>query len=258
MPELLPILVVGFVIGMQHAADPDHLVAVSTIVSRERSTRGAALIGAAWGVGHSLTILAVGVAVLLLGWSIPPRLGLSMEFTVALMLIGLGLVTIRSAHREAAAPHEHQHRHPGGVHTHPHSHAAAAHAHAHDPAAVRWLDRRLADVRAYQLLRPLMVGIVHGLAGSAAVALLVLATLGNTQSGVLYLLVFGLGTIAGMMLVTAGLSLPFRFTGGSARGLGRLRIAAGALSLAFGCYLAWRVGYTEGLFVPGATPPQPT
>lgn len=250
MTELLPILGIGFAIGMQHATDPDHVVAVSTIVSRERSTRSAALVGAAWGVGHSLTILAVGAAVVLLGWAIPPRLGLAMEFAVALMLVWLGVATIRSARLTPGATHEHEHRHDGQAHSHPHTHAGQDHAHAHDPAAVRWLDRKLVGVHLYQLVRPLLVGIVHGLAGSAAVALLVLATLGNRRSGLLYLLVFGLGTIAGMMLVTAGISLPFRLTGRSTTWLQRLRIAAGVLSIAFGCYLGWRVGYVEGLFRP--------
>ncbi len=250
MTELLPILGIGFAIGMQHATDPDHVVAVGTIVSRERSTPGAALVGAAWGVGHSLTILVVGAAVVLLGWVIPPRLGLSMEFAVALMLTWLGAMAIRGTRLDAAAMHLHQHQHGAGVHAHPHSHLDGVHAHTHDPAAVRWLDRSLAGVNLYQLVRPLLVGIVHGLAGSAAVALLVLATLGNTQSGLLYLMVFGLGTIAGMMLVTAGISLPFRFTGESTIWLHRLRIAAGVLSIAFGCYLAWRVAYVEGLFFP--------
>lgn len=249
MTELFPILAVGFAIGMQHATDPDHVVAVSTIVSRERNTLGAALIGAAWGVGHSLTILAVGTAVVLLGWAIPPRLGLSMEFVVALMLVWLGAVTIRGA--SAGTVHEHPHQHGGQRHAHVHDHAAGPHAHTHDPAAMRWLDRRLAGLHLYQLVRPLLVGIVHGLAGSAAVALLVLATLGNRQAGVLYLLVLGLGTIAGMMLVTAGISLPFRITGNSTAWLRRLRLAAGVLSIGFGCYLGWRVGFVEGLLAGG-------
>jgi len=247
--ELLPILGIGFALGMQHATDPDHVVAVSTIVSQERSTRGAALIGAAWGVGHSLTILVVGSAVFLLGWAVPPRLGLSMEFAVALMLLWLGATTLASA-RQRTKVHEHAHLHGRQPHTHPHAHVDAVHAHAHDPGAVRWLDRRLAGVQLYQLVRPLLVGIVHGLAGSAAVALLMLATLGSSRSGLLYLVVFGLGTIAGMTLVTAGISLPFRLTGGSNEWLRRLRVAAGLLSLVFGCYLAWRVGYVEGLFLP--------
>jgi high-affinity nickel-transport protein len=247
--ELLPILGIGFALGMQHATDPDHVVAVSTIVSEERSTWGAALIGAAWGVGHSLTILAVGSAVFLLGWAIPPRLGLSMEFAVALMLLWLGAMTLASA-RQRTQLHEHAHLHGRQPHTHPHAHVDGPHAHAHEPGTVRWLDRRLAGVRLYQLVRPLLVGIVHGLAGSAAVALLMVATLGSSRAGLLYLVVFGVGTIAGMTLVTAGISVPFRLTGGSAEWLRRLRVAAGLLSLVFGCYLAWRVGYVEGLFLP--------
>ncbi|MCU0620525.1 MAG: hypothetical protein MUC69_03355 [Gemmatimonadales bacterium] len=253
MTDLLPILGIGVALGMQHATDPDHVVAVSTIVAQERSTRGAALIGAAWGVGHGLTIMAVGTAIFLLGWVVPPRFGLAMEFAVALMLLGLGVATLRDV-RRAARTHEHQHLHAGRPHTHPHAHTDAPHAHPHEPGPVRWMDRRLAGVRLYQLARPLLVGIVHGLAGSAAVALLVLATLGSSRAGLLYLVLFGLGTIAGMTLVTAAISVPFRLTGGSHRWLGRLRAAAGLLSLVFGCYLAWRVGFVEGLFRPAVPP----
>lgn len=253
MTELLPILGIGFALGMQHATDPDHVVAISTIVSQERSTRSAALIGAAWGVGHGLTILAVGAGIFLLGWVVPPRLGLVMEFGVAVMLLWLGATTLRSARLDATV-HEHAHLHAGRPHTHPHAHLDTPHAHPHEPGAVRWMDRRLAGVRLYQLVRPLLVGVMHGLAGSAAVALLVLATLGSSRAGLLYLVVFGVGTIAGMTLVTGAISVPFRLTGGSHHWLRRLRVAAGLLSLVFGCWLAWRVGFVEGLFRPTGTP----
>ena len=253
MTAILPVLWLGFLLGMRHATDPDHVIAVSTIVSQHRSTRGAALIGAVWGLGHSLTIFAIGSGMILLGWVMPTRVGLSLEFGVALMLIGLGLATIRANWREAVAEHAHAHQHGAASHAHPHRHDSSAHRHTHDPAVVNWLDRRLAGIHLYQLSRPLLIGIVHGLAGSAAVALLVLATISDAQAGLLYLAVFGLGTVAGMMVVTAGISLPFALgVGDGAPWQRRLRLGTGLLSLAFGCFLAWRIGVTEGLFVSSA------
>lgn len=243
MTELLPVLSLGFLLGMRHAADPDHVIAVSTIVSQHRSTRGAALIGAVWGLGHSLTVLVIGGGIVLLGWTMPPTLELSLEFVVALMLMGLGLATLRAAWLAPPGAHVHPHQHGEARHTHAHRHDAANHAHSHEPAVVNWLDRRLAGVHFYQLLRPLLVGIVHGLAGSAAVALLVLATIPEPRLGVLYLLIFGIGTVAGMMIATAGISLPFALgPDRGARWQRGLRLGTGVLSLAFGCFLAWRVG----------------
>lgn len=249
MAALLPVLWLGFLLGMRHATDPDHVIAVSTIVSQHRSTRGAALIGAVWGLGHSLTVLVIGSGILFLGWVIPARVGLSLEFVVGLMLIGLGIATVR-ANWTAESGHSHEHRHGAAVHAHPHRHDAPGHEHQHEPRVVHWMDRRLAGVHVYQLSRPLLVGITHGLAGSLAVVLVVLATLGDAQSGVLYLAAFGLGTMAGMMVVTAGISLPFRLGASRTAPWQRhLRLATGVLSLAFGCFLAWRIGVTEGLLI---------
>jgi high-affinity nickel-transport protein len=234
---------------MRHATDPDHVIAVSTIVSEHRSARDAALVGAVWGLGHGVTILALGSGVILLGWVIPVRLGLAVEFAAGIMLIWLGLSTLWRVLDHPHHVHAHEHQHGEVVHSHPHSAAVSGHDHAHDPVAVTWLDRRLAGIRVYQLLRPLMVGLVHGVAGSAAVVLLALTTLGGQRAGMLYLLLFAVGTIVGMTAVAVGMSLPFtigeRRSGGWTRGL---RLVAGALSVAFGGFLAWRVGVTEGLF----------
>jgi sulfite exporter TauE/SafE len=219
--QLLAILSLGFFLGMRHATDPDHVIAVTTIITRQRSVGGAAAIGAVWGVGHTLTILAVGTGIIIFGWVIPPRLGLSMEWIVGVMLVLLGFLNLRDI-----AP----------SHSHPH-------AHAPDATSLGWLDRRFGALGAYRYLRPLIVGIVHGLAGSAAVALLVLTTIHEPKLAVLYLLIFGLGTIVGMMVMTMMISLPF------ARISPRvLRVASGAISLAFGLFIAYRIGIVDGLF----------
>ena len=254
----------GFFLGMRHATDPDHVIAVTTIVSRQRTTAGAALIGALWGVGHTLTILVVGAGIILLGWVIPPRVGLSLELSVGVMLIVLGLMNLtgvlqritESVTPPAGAPgtvHAHPHAHDDYVHTHVHGHEPEAHPHAPDQTPLARLDRRLGGLGLYQAARPLVVGVVHGLAGSAAVALLVLTTIGNTAWSILYLLVFGVGTIAGMMLITAGIAWPFTYAGARfARLPHRLRVASGVISLVVGLALTYQVGVVDGLF--GAQP----
>jgi high-affinity nickel-transport protein len=249
-------MVLGFFLGMRHATDPDHVIAVTTIVARERTRFGATAIGAAWGLGHTLTILLVGGGMILFGWVIPPRIGLSMEFSVGVMLIILGLMNLSGVMRRIgeskAVPkpgHAHAHSHGDYVHTHAHTHTPETHPHKPERTPLSWLDRHFGNLSAYQLARPLVVGIVHGLAGSAAVALLVLTTIRNPAWAIWYLLVFGFGTIAGMMVMTSVIAVPFARAGHhSARLSGQLRIASGVLSLAFGLFVAYRIGLVEGLF----------
>ncbi len=219
MTTFFAVTLLGFLLGMRHATDPDHVIAVTTIVARQGSMRHAAWIGALWGVGHTLTILLVGSGIILFNLVIPPRLGLTMELCVGLMLILLGILNLTGVTRwlterwtptAKAAPDGHSHPHVHGdyyVHKHFHGHAPGAHGHAPDATAQGRLDRALGRLGLYQALRPLVVGVVHGLAGSAAVALLVLATIHNSAWAVAYLLVFGVGTIAGMMIITAALAL---------------------------------------------------
>ena len=258
MTSALALMVLGFILGMRHATDPDHVIAVTTIVARERTPSGATAIGAAWGLGHTLTILVVGGGIILFGWVIPPRIGLSMEFSVGLMLVVLGLLNltgvmgrIGASRQMRGAEHQHTHSHSHGdyVHTHAHAHEPEAHPHEPERTPLSWLDRRLGELHSYQLVRPLVVGVVHGLAGSAAVALLVLTTIRSPAWALWYLLVFGLGTIVGMMLMTAVIVLPFtRNIHRVARLSGGLRIASGVISLGFGLFVAYRVGYVNGLF----------
>lgn len=223
---LLAVLALGFFLGMRHATDSDHVLAVSTIVSRERSPRAALWIGALWGFGHSATIITVGGAIVLFGWVIPPRLGLSMEMSVAIMLVVLGIINLTGALSDIErAAHAHRGPEPGAV---------PARAHVHPRGS----------------LRPLVIGVVHGLAGSAAVALLVLATIEQASTALLYLAIFGLGTVAGMMLLTLLMSLPIsaltqRFPN-SERLLARV---AGVMSIAFGLFLAYEIGIGNGLVV---------
>jgi high-affinity nickel-transport protein len=260
MTSGLAILAIGFFLGMRHATDPDHVIAVSTIVSRERSISKAAFIGVLWGLGHTLTILAVGAAIILFGLAIPARVGLTMEFCVGLMLILLGVLNLTGAmkwmsvkfspaHPPVTGEHAHVHEHDAKLHFHWHSHAPESEHHAATLAPPPVLERAFAGFGFYQALRPLFVGIVHGLAGSAAVALLVLGAIREPKWAVLYLLVFGTGTIAGMMLITSIIALPISFAGYRFAWLNRsLVTGSGILSLIFGLFICYQIGVVDGLF----------
>jgi ABC-type nickel/cobalt efflux system permease component RcnA len=257
MVTLLSIIALGFFLGMRHATDPDHVIAVTTIVSRQQSIRHAALIGILWGIGHTITILVVGSAIILFGIVIPPRLGLSMEFSVGLMLILLGVLNLSGIMRwitEMFTPtqsEQHTHSHVIGNSVHSHSHSSLAEKHIHDAtdSPERWIDRTFGKLGIYQVVRPLAVGLIHGLAGSAAVALLVLTTIRVPSLAVLYLLVFGIGTIVGMMLITTAIAVPFKYSPTRFARLNRsLGLISGIISVAFGVFIVYEMGYVNGLF----------
>jgi ABC-type nickel/cobalt efflux system permease component RcnA len=259
MIGLLTIVAIGFLLGMRHATDPDHVIAVSTIVSREHDIKRSALIGAAWGVGHTLTILAVGGAIILFRIALPPRVGLAMELAVGVMLIVLGLKNMRglmnwSAGRAAVAEsrlsEEGRHYHSHGDYVHAHQ-EARAHVHPHNPEQnpIAVMDRYLQPYGLYQLARPLIVGVIHGLAGSAAIALLVLSTIPTLGWAVVYLAAFGFGTVLGMMLITVTIGSTFVYGQKRFARIGRqFAVAAGLISVAFGLFIAYQIGFVNGLF----------
>jgi len=263
MISLLSIVAMGFFLGMRHATDPDHVIAVTTIVTRQRNLSRAALVGAFWGLGHTLTIFVVGAAIILFNLVIPPRLGLSMELSVGIMLVVLGFMNVAGFRKRSPVPatehdaeglvHSHPHAHGDYIHTHPHVHEPESHPHPPTRTPLLALDRTLARLTVYRHIRPLVVGIVHGLAGSAAVALLVLTTIHNSRWAIAYLLVFGLGTIAGMMVITMSIASTLKIVTQRSYSFSRkLEIASGLLSLAFGLLVAYQICVVSGLFTTHA------
>jgi high-affinity nickel permease len=262
MITLLSIIALGFFLGVRHATDPDHVIAVTTIVSRQRSIRHAALIGILWGFGHTITILVVGSVIILFGIVIPARVGLTMELSVGLMLILLGILNLSGIMHwitETLTPsqfgqHSHPHGHGDYIHSHSHGHSPERHGHAENATPVGWMDRIFGHLGLYQIVRPLAVGIVHGLAGSAAVALLVLTTIRVPSWAIVYLLVFGIGTVAGMMLITAAIAVPFTLSENRFVRLNRgLGLVSGFVSLGFGLFIVYQMGFVNGLFTHNPT-----
>ena len=242
------VVLLGLFLGVRHSTDPDHVVAVSTIVSRQGSIRSSAAIGLLWGLGHTLTIFFVGSAIIIFGVVIPPRLGLSMEFCVALMLILLGLLNLTGVMTWITNRFT-----PPRVEVQAESfYVLDIDTHKKRPLR-RWLqfitNSSVGKLGLYQTLRPLAVGLVHGLAGSAAVALLVLSTIKSPLWSTAYLLVFGLGTMVGMMLMTAAISVPVVYTRKTFFNVNRhLAVVSGLASVAFGVFLVYQIGFVDGLF----------
>ena len=226
----------GFVLGLKHATDADHLAAISTIVSERRSLLGSAVIGGIWGLGHTISLVLVGVFVLLLNFQISEQTERMLEFFVGVMLVLLGLNVLRKifqggklhfhAHEHGARQHVHPHLHEAGVKDEPHTH----HGFSFSP-------------------RALVIGMIHGLAGSAAVMLLFLPTIDSRSLGLLYIAVFGIGSIGGMMLMSLLVGLPFMLT---ALRFNRfnyiLQSIAGLISVGLGLYIVYKKGVVEVLF----------
>jgi ABC-type nickel/cobalt efflux system permease component RcnA len=231
---LTSILALGFLLGMRHALDADHLAAVATLATRSRSVGHTVLQGVVWGTGHTLTLMLFGGAVLVLGLALPGRAAQALELAVGVMLVALGADVLVRLWRKRV--HFHAHRHPdGAAHFHAHSHQNEIAP--HDPARHDHPHPRGFPARA------LLVGMVHGMAGSAALILLSLEALRSPAWGLLYIAIFGLGSILGMAVLSAAIAVPLRL---SSRHLTRahdgLSAAVGLATLVLGCYIVYRVG----------------
>jgi len=231
---LASILALGFLLGLRHATDADHLAAVATLATRSRSVAQTVLQGVAWGTGHTFTLMLFGGAVLVAGAVVPPRAVLALELAVGVMLVLLGADALFRLRRERV--HFHAHRHADGV-AHFHAHSHRGEGAAHDPAHHEHTHARGFPARA------LLVGMVHGMAGSAALVLLSLEALRSPGWGLLYIAIFGLGSILGMAVLSAAIAVPLRL---SSRHLSRaydgLAAAIGLATLMIGCYVVYRTG----------------
>jgi high-affinity nickel permease len=234
------------VLGLKHALDADHLVAVSTIVGERKGFLSSSIVGAMWGIGHTASLFIVGLCVIALRLRIPEQIAEGMEFSVALMLVFLGANVLLKLLRGGKL-HTHVHTHGDHIHIHPHihehSHATiegSAHHLVRLPFA-RWMKSVREQIGHGK--RSIFIGMVHGMAGSAALMLLVLATIPSPVFGLVYILVFGIGSIGGMLLMSMLIGVPFIF---SARGSERINLGlrgiAGMMSVLFGLYLAWQIG----------------
>ena len=217
------VLVIGFVLGLQHATEADHLAAVSTIVSEKKNLFTASLVGGLWGVGHTISLFVVGLLVILLKFQISESVETKLEACVGAMLVLLGMNALRKLF-QAGKVHVHSHEHDGHEHVHIHTHGQEGAESSH---------HRLSP-------RSVVIGMVHGLAGSAALMLLVVPTISSTAVAMLYILIFGMGSIGGMMAMSFLIGLPFHFTAGRFEILNRgIRLVAGVFSLCLGTSIVY-------------------
>ena len=231
------ILGLGFLLGLKHATEADHLAAVSTIVSERKSLWSSAVIGGVWGLGHTISLFIAGIFVLLLNFEISEVTERRLEFCVGIMLSLLGLNVLRKI-INGSNLHFHVHGHGGHEHAHPHIHEPSEEEHAATHHGFKFSPRAIA------------IGMVHGLAGSAALMLLVIPTIESRTVGLLYVAIFGIGSIGGMMIMSFLVGLPFHF---SALRFSRfnqgLQVCAGVLSIVLGLWIVYEKAFSEGLFV---------
>jgi len=224
--DTIIMLGLGFLLGVEHAFEPDHIVAISSLISKEKNLKKTTILGAIWGVGHTTTLFLAGIIILTLKITIPETIALSLEFLVGLVIIFLGFYVIRDIIEKNK--HIHKHTHTGRTHTHIHSHKGTdQHTHYHQSFSV---------------------GLIHGLAGSAALMLLILSTFNSLIIGIIYILLFGIGSMVGMAIVGGLISIPFIYSSKKSRSINTvIQYGTGMISIGFGSYLLFKIGYLEGL-----------
>lgn len=232
----IAVLTLGFFLGLKHAVEADHLAAVGTIVSERKSVWSSAIIGGIWGLGHTISLVVAGVFVLLLNFQISEQTERILEFCVGIMLLLLGLNVLRKIF-QGGKLHIHTHEHGGHDHAHPHIHEVDKVDDAETHHGFKFSPRAL------------FIGMIHGLAGSAALMLLVIPTIESRSLGLLYIIIFGIGSIGGMMLMSFLVGLPFHFTATKFNQYNRvLQGIAGLVSIVVGLMIIYEKGVTEGLF----------
>lgn len=219
----------GFILGLKHSLDADHVAAISTLVSENKSIGKSSLLGAIWGIGHTTALFIVGMIILLFKITIPDMIAVSLEFLVGIILVVLGVSALREFVKKEV--HLHKHRHSNIVHAHFHSHKdKKSHFHSHAN-------------------KTFIVGLIHGLAGSAALMLLVLATISSVIHGIIYIIIFGIGSILGMLIISSVISLPFAITAGRFNNMNKaVKVIAGIISIGLGISIMVKLGFIERLF----------
>ena len=231
------ILGFGFALGLKHATDADHLAAVGTIVAERKSVWSSAILGGIWGLGHTISLVAAGIFVLLLNFEITERTERILEFGVGVMLLLLGINVGRKLVRGAML-HFHEHEHGNRQHVHPHLHQKTEKEEPHTHHGLRFSPRAL------------VIGMIHGLAGSAGLMILVIPTIESKALGLVYILVFGIGSVGGMMLMSFLVGLPFHLTALRFNRFNNvLQGVAGTVSIVIGLLIIYEKGITEGLLV---------
>src|SRR4051812_48201463 len=229
---LLSVLALGFILGIKHAIEPDHVIAVSTIASRSKKLWHASLAGIFWGIGHTITLFIIGISLILMKGEIPEKWAMSLEFSVGIMLVFLGVKTIVSFKNI----HVHKHQHDRDNHKHVHSHQSSSeHNHKHHHQNATYLGSTL-------------IGLVHGLAGSGAMVLLTMSTVKSIGEAAIYILIFGAGTVIGMLFFTTIIGIPFMLSKKRRTISRKLSFTTGAISTVFGIYYMYNLGVNEGLF----------
>lgn len=225
----LTILALGCVLGIKHAIEPDHIIAVSTIASQSKKLHRSTLAGVFWGIGHTATLFIIGVILILMKGEIPVKVAMSLEFLVGIMLVYLGLTTFHSFKKRI----RHQKELDAEVHSHAHSHGNGT-QHIHNVKV--------------SYVKSMMIGLVHGLAGSGAMVLLTMSTVKSVGEAIIYILIFGAGTVIGMLFFTTIIGLPFVYSAKKFSLNKGLTQITGAISVGFGVYYMYNLGVTEGLF----------
>ena len=206
----LALLGLGLLLGFKHALDADHIVAVSTIVSRTKSLKKSSIFGALWGAGHTTTLFLSGLLILILKISIPTKIALFFEGFIGVVLVFMGLDVLKNLRQQDS-------------HEHIHSHNSINHIHKHDQFGLH-----------HHHKRSFIIGMIHGLAGSATLMLLVLATVKSTIQGLLFILIFGIGSTVGMFLTSAVIGLPFVLTTKFKKINKIVKLLAGIISILLG------------------------
>jgi sulfite exporter TauE/SafE len=222
---LFSVLALGFLLGIRHAIEPDHVIAVSTIASQSKKLSHASLAGIYWGIGHTATLFIMGIILILMKNDLSTKWSLSLEFLVGIMLVYLGITSVLSFRKDRNHSH----------HVHPdYSEKAFSTLHQANPKV--------------SFLKSFTIGLIHGLAGSAAMVLLTMSTVNSVWQGGLYILVFGTGTITGMLLFTTIIGIPFVLSMKQRKPSRVLRFTTGSISTIFGIYYMYNLGFNEGLF----------